>query len=288
MLPDRSKRYAGVDGEIERLVLAANWQLALIALLVLTLLVVIFPRKALVEKLYQQETLDELTLSYIENLYRADEKNADVALLLARSQQDKMSTQQLDQILWRFATAGDLRQRTEARTILMNGYDRSLTKPGSAADKARWTTRIIELMQQAKEDELPQAMIQQFATRAFGLGQSSLGLVYFSRLNADNPTVVLEKYGDLALGQGHYTEAADYFLQARNSAPTREEAGRLFQKGINTLMAASLFEPALEAARQYVGDLASDPATLRFLSETALAAGDAEAAAGYVRQLVFH
>lgn len=33
-----------------------------------------FPRKILVEKLYEQDSLDELTHSYIQNLYRADSK----------------------------------------------------------------------------------------------------------------------------------------------------------------------------------------------------------------------
>ena len=69
MLPHRSKRYAGIDGEIPRLKLATGWQLLLIGFMVVTLLAVVFPRKELVAKLYEQETLDELTLSYIQNLY---------------------------------------------------------------------------------------------------------------------------------------------------------------------------------------------------------------------------
>ena len=72
MLPDRSKRYAGIDGDLPRLRLAEYWQLAIIAIIMGGLFMVIFPRKALVEKLHKQERLDDLTLSYIENLHRVE------------------------------------------------------------------------------------------------------------------------------------------------------------------------------------------------------------------------
>jgi hypothetical protein len=52
-------------------------------------------------------------------------------------------------------------------------------------------------------------------------------------------------------------------------------------------MAASLFKQAMEEARLRLGDLADDPQTLRFLSRTAMAAGDPVAAADYARRLVF-
>ena len=75
--------------------LASNWQLALVALLVLALLFLIFPRQTLVQKLYEQESLDELTQSYIQNLYRADRKNADIGILLTRAQQDSLDIKTL-------------------------------------------------------------------------------------------------------------------------------------------------------------------------------------------------
>ena len=99
MTPDRSKRYAGIDGEIPRLRLATNGQLLLIALLVVALLAMIFPRKQLVEKLYAQQSLDPLTLSYIQNLYQTDAHNADVAILLARAQQDDLQIGTLEAML---------------------------------------------------------------------------------------------------------------------------------------------------------------------------------------------
>lgn len=106
MLLDRSKRYAGVDDEIPRLALSSTWQLLVIALLIVALLVLIFPRKALIASLYEQEVLDELTLSYIQNLYRAEPGNADVAILLAKSQQFELAVVDLESMLSPFISGG--------------------------------------------------------------------------------------------------------------------------------------------------------------------------------------
>ena len=114
MLPDRSKRHAGVDGETPRLQLASNWQLMLVAVLMIGLLRVIFPQKALVEKLYDQERLDELTLSYIENLHRTEPSNVDLTILLGRVQRDTMDIDNLDHLLQPVIRAGNARQRDEA------------------------------------------------------------------------------------------------------------------------------------------------------------------------------
>lgn len=287
MLPDRSKRYAGVDGDIPRLVLAANWHLVLIALLVLALLSAIFPRKALVEKLYQQQVLDELTLSYVQNLYRANPNNADAALLLARSQQAVMSLDAMEAILWRLSTDGELRQRIEARQMLLNAYLKGLDDEPSRDQKIKLTARLIELMQYARQDDLPEDLAKTFATKAFELNLPQLGLVFFNKIHADQPELVLEKYGDLALAEGRYKAAAELYFLAQEKTVQTDDVRRLFMQGIKTLMAGSLFEQAMSEARARGAALDNDPVTLRFLSHTALAAGDTALAAECARKLVF-
>jgi len=142
MLPDRSKRYAVISGENPRLVLSNPWQLALIAMLVLTLLVTIFPRKALVDTLYLQQDFDPLTLSYIQNLYRAETSNVDVALLLARSQGKIKNIQPMAPTLLRVAEQGTTRQRQEAYVILFESYNRELLFALVEADKVRLTQSL--------------------------------------------------------------------------------------------------------------------------------------------------
>ena len=287
MLPDRSKRYAGVDGEIPRLALAANWQLLLVAMLVLALLTAIFPRSALVEQLYQQQTLDDLTLSYVQNLYRTNPKNADAALLLARTQLDVMDIPTLESLVLDLSVSGDLRQRNEARAMLLRAYQNRMREKTDAKEAQRLTTSLIGLLQAARKDELPDRLVRAFGDQAFALNLPQVGSEFYRKLHMEQSASALTVYGDKALADGHHAAAATYYFMARDHAASMDESRRLFQSGIRALMAASLFKQAMEEARLRMGDLADDPQTLRFLSRTALAAGDPVAAADYARRLVF-
>lgn len=287
MLPDRSKRYAGVDGAIARLELAANWQLLVVALLVIALLMAIFPRKALIEQLYQQQTLDDLTLSYVQNLYRTNPKNADAALLLARAQQDAVDIPRLESLVLGLTASGDLRQRNEARALLLKAYRSRLGKNLDKVEAGRLSARLAVLMQAATTDDLPDSLARAFGDAAFTLNRPQLGVDFYRKLHIDQSAGALEDDGDLALGNGQHAAAATYYFMAREQAASVDESRRLFQRGVSTLMAASLFQQAMEEARLRLGDLADDPQTLRFLSRTALAAGDPVAAADYARRLVF-
>jgi hypothetical protein len=287
MLPDRSKRYAGVDGEIARLQLAANWQLGLVALLVLALLAAVFPRKALIEKLYQQQSLDDLTLSYVQNLYRTNPNNADATLLLTKTRPDLIDVPKLESVISGLLESKDIRQRNEARTILLKAYRSRLDKRIEKTEEARIVAQLMALLQSAQTDDLPVALARGFAEEAFRLDQPDMGVALFKRLNIDVSASELRTYGDLALGRGQHALAAKYYFMARDKAESLPDARRCFQAGVKTLMAAGQYAQALEMAKLKLGDLASDPQTLRFLSHTALAAGDPMAAAGYARRLVF-
>jgi hypothetical protein len=287
MLPDRSKRYAGVDGEIARLQLAANWQLVLVALLVVALLVAIFPRKALVEKLYQQQALDDLTLSYVKNLYRTNPNNADAILLLAKTKPDFIDVPKLESAISGLLASVDLHQRNEARTILFHAYMDRLNKKIDKSEEARLNAQLAVLIQSARDDELPDNLARSFAEEAFRLNLPEVGIALLKRLNEDISAKALERYADLALGRGQYPVAAKYYFMARDKADSLPEARRLYQRGVQTLMAANAFVQAMEDANANLGDLAKDPPTLRFLTQTALSAGDPAAAAKFARMLVF-
>ena len=287
MLPDRSKRYAGIDGAIPRLSLALNWQLALVALLVLALLAVIFPRKALVEKLYAQETLDDLTLSYIRNLYRADANNADAAILLTKSQQNVLDIESMEARLLPLIITGDSRQRTEARFMMSRAYDKALAANPDALELKRLREQLTDMLQKAAQEKIPESLARHFASSSFELSLPALGLEFLHQAHEVMTAVALEQYGTDALARRQYGLAAEYFLMARDLAVNLDDSRRLFQKGVGALMAASRFQQALVAANQHLGNLENDSVTLRYLARTALAAGDPAQAAGYARKLVF-
>jgi hypothetical protein len=287
MWPERSKQFALPDAEIPRLVLASNWQLLLIAVLVLALLVVIFPRKTLVEKLYAQQTLDELTQSYVQNLYRADTQNADIAVLLARSQQDKLDLATLERMLLGLTTTGDARQRNQARLMLAKAYLKALSAQPDKRETLRVSAQLTTLMKQAEKEEIPPALSRIFAAAAFELSSPRLGFEFLERVAGGSSVDVMAQRGREALAQGDYSLAAQYFLMAREQVKDPDQARVLFKQGIDALMAASQFKEAMLAAEQHLGDLGNDAPTLRYLARTALAAGQPVQAAHYARRLVF-
>jgi len=257
------------------------------ALLVIALLVMIFPRKELVEKLYAQETLDELTLSYIQNLYRANTRNADIAILLARTQQDHMDLATLETMLSPLSIRGDLRQRTTVRLILVKAYARALDTSRDAEQRAALKARAMAMMQSASDDPMPEQLVRSFANLAFELNLPTLGFDFLAKVETGRSPDALEHYAKEALGKGEYSLAAEYFLMARDQTTDLTEARRLFFAGIDALMAASFFNQAMQSATQHLGALANDPISLRRLARTALAAGDPAQAAFYARALVF-
>ena len=202
MLPDRSKRFAGFDGDIARLTLVSNGQLVLVAVMVVILLVVIFPRKALVEKLYGQDSLDELTLSYIQNLYRADTRNADLALLLARSQLASLDLQELEDLLIPLATSGDERQKVQAITLLADRYKELLDASIGKTLRAQVLASAKALLTMASEDTLPPALALRLSEFAFDLDLPQLGLILFTKGEGGRSVKVLERYAEVALAQG--------------------------------------------------------------------------------------
>lgn len=287
MLPDRSKRYAGIDGQIPRLILASPWQLTFVALLVLALLVLIFPRKILVEKLYEQDVLDELTLSYIQNLYRAERSNADAAVLLTKAQQDSLDLKTMEARLLPLLQAPDARQRTEVLVMLTHAYEKAMAVPMDERERGRLTAHLTDVLERASRETLSEPLARFFSAAAFELNLPALGLDFLARVERVSATTTLERYANEALGHGKYGVAAEYYLMARDQVETPEEARRLFQKGIDALMAGSRFSRALDAAELHLGNLAHDPATLRYMARTAQAAGDPVRAAEYARRLVF-
>lgn len=287
MLPDRSKRYASLDGEIPRLGLSTNWQLLLLTAIMLGLLYLVFPKKALVEQLYEQETLDPLTLSYIQNLYRADARNPDAAILLSKFDATELDLAALERRLLPHSIAGDARQRSQARTTLLAAYERALARQPAPAEAQRLRERMINQLRLAAEDEASAAQARQLAVLAFRLGQPALVDRLLRRFDDAHTVPTLEAYGLEALGQQQYALAASYFFMARMRATERDAARRLLRRGVDALMAGGLYAQAMDDAARYLHDLGDDLPTLRYLVRAALACGAPAEAAAYARRLVF-
>lgn len=287
MLPARSKRYASVDGEIPRERLTGGWQLVLMLLVVLTLLYVVFPKRALFQRLYDRDALDELSLSYVQNLFRADVRNADAALLLARHNAERMDPYALEALAEPYTHSSDLRQRNLARQLLIVAFERQLHTNIRGSTQARLRQRLEQALQTAMEEPLPEALAYSYAALAYrvNLGELAQSLLrpYLIHMTADE----LERYGHEALSRQDYALASHYFLLARERSSERVQARRRFQLGLNALVAGGQHLRALEEAERHLGDLDADLPTLRFLVRLALAAGQPTVASRYAKRLVF-
>lgn len=287
MLPDRSKRHAGIDGETPRLQLASNWQLLLVAILMIGLLRVIFPQKALVEKLYDQDQLDELTLSYVENLHRTEPENADLTILLGRVRREQLDIVNLGHLLQPVIQNGDARQRLQARMLMLGAFENRLSRD-LPADELQLVRQQLEVfLRDASHDVLPSELAGLLAGLAFRMEWTTLGTEFLQRLAPGRSAQALEMDAQAALAQGQHALAGEYYLLARRQATTRDAARQYFRLGISAFMSASRFAWALRAAERDMGDLADDPETLRFMARTALAAGNPARAAQYAQWLVF-
>ena len=295
MLPDRSKRFALTeDGGLPRLKLTENWQLLLIALIMLGLFVVIFPRQALVQKLYTERKFDELTLFYIDNLRRTEPDNPDIAILLARAREQQLDVASAERLLLPVMAQGSEVQRRESRHVLIEHYGQALHKTQDATALQGLRGKLRAMLAVLPQEPLPPAESRFLARAAFQVEQPRLALSFLQRglagNNASAPGEVaglLAEQARLALGQGRYELAAECFLLARQQSSNRDEARELFRQGIAALMANSQYDQALQAADQHLGDLAADPVTLRYLMRAALSAGVPQRAADYARRLVF-
>lgn len=118
MLPPRSKRFAGTDGQIERLRLITPWELGVAVVLLMMLFALIFPRRALIEALHEQERLDDLTLAYIENLRHVETGDDDLTILVTRLDLERLDYGSIEARLQPIVEKGDPRLQVLAARLL--------------------------------------------------------------------------------------------------------------------------------------------------------------------------
>ncbi|MEK9950907.1 MAG: hypothetical protein VW687_01925 [Curvibacter sp.] len=287
MLPARSKRYASDDGDIPRERLTSGWQLLLVLLVVLTLFYVVFPKRVLMQRLYDDTVLDALALSYLQNIFRADTRNTDAALLLARHHADTLDPRELEALVAPHTRSSDGRQRELAHALLIHALQRQLLADRDPGARAELRGRLEALLGSLLEARLPATLAHAYAALAYRLNLGELAMRLLRPFLADASPEALERYGHDAQARGEHVLASHYFLLARERSTQLEDMRRRFQLGLNALVAAGQAPQALEQAEHHLGALESDLPTLRYLTRLALAAGQPVVAARYARRLVF-
>lgn len=290
MLPARWKRFARAeDDDLPRLMLVEHWQLPLIAVLMLGVFALIFPREALVERLYGQSQLDALTMAYVESLQRTEPDNPNLAILLARTQQHELPIERLEQLLLPLLEQGGSDQQQEAYRLLIAGYQRALQQAATAAQRGAMVAHVRKRLLAMRNQVLSQEQAVELAFLAFKAEDLPLGLEYLQLSGNQGQAAIARRMaaqGREALGLGQYQLASGFYRLARAQASNRQEARQWFHDSVAALMASQSYSQAMQVAAEDMQDLNDDAQTLRYLTRAALAAGEPQQAAHYARLLL--
>lgn len=284
MLPHRSKRVALSEAPLPRLPLITGRELVMVAVALMVLLTLIFPSRRLFEELLNRSVPDDLSIAYLENLLRSDRHNLDLRLLLANAQADRADYTTIENLLLPVELNGSPAQRR----LAMQTHLRALIAAYHAGRQSLPSPDIDVLLHTLAAEERSAADLAFLAESALLLGRTDLAWRLYLRLTHQEPQRYrewVEPAAKTGLGHGHYRLAADlYFLARQGADPTA--ARRLYVAGVGALMANSRFAEAMQEAELYLGELADDADTLRFLVRSARAANDNPRAAAYARRLL--
>lgn len=283
LLSQRYKRYVGHDGRIKRETTLNTLVLVTSFLMVVTSLLLVYPRENLTQRLFQANIQDLLTLVYVENLMRFEPNNASLKLLYLKTKLAKLTWDQLQELAQSIWVYGSLEQQQEVVMLLLVKLE---SLPNALVTKQAEVWRLLQLAlsftwQMRDYEKLIQVSL--FANNA-ELTQQLLDRWLEQR--PDNPIELLEAVAKYALAQGNYQFSAQLYFDARYASDDAQYQAYALIQGISILLAGNMQKEALIAAKEHVGELIQDLTVLRYLIYTAQAAGDVRLASVYSRRLV--
>lgn len=267
-------------------------QILLFGLLVLVALAAVFPGKRLQERLEGSSYSDPLSLAYLAAWLRAQPEQAHLRLVMARRQLGDgamdAAERTLQPLLQPLAQGSPV--RAEAELLQHDILFRRLWQqaPGSPAFMAARQAFLVELTRMQAYEWTP-AQLQKFASEAGSLDASDLAQSWLQRLLKVAPereTGIRAELAAMALGRGHYRDAAENYFLAMQHARTLDERRHYFMSGVSALQSGNLLPEAVAAAQLHSPPLGDDPATLEYLVRLMRAANRLDLAQVYMARLL--
>ena len=287
MLLQRSKLDAAT---LERPRLIAPWLIMLTAALLLVVLALIFPFKALVERIIATNRDDPLTLSYLHNLLRTDPQNPELRLVLARRQLSAGDLAAARDTLQPVVAAADSEVRGDGLWLLWQIREREMLRlPAGAPERVRMVAGLRQELRALGREPLPPSIKRELADKALAYDERELALRSYAAL----PEGMRQsgKGGPLemaqaALGERDYRGAALIYLAERDRAGTLAKKREYFLLAMRALQSGDRNREALALAEAELKELRDDRETLLFLVGLARAAGRIDLADKYMRALL--
>jgi len=263
--------------------LITPWALAGLAALVALVLRALFPQANLLGLLVDAPRGDPLTVSYLANLHRLEPADPETALLLARTRLAQGRTAEALALASLHARSQDPVLRRSAMRIRLDVLreEASQQRPGAAA-------ALAEAVRATIGESLSREELLALAGDAAAAGDAELEHRVYERIAAGvQDAEWLERTARAFLGRGEYRFSSRLFFLARRHAASESQARALYLEGVHALQSGNLPREALAAAEEQLGPLANDPQILLELSRLGLAAGRPDAAARYMKQLLW-
>lgn len=266
------------------------WALGGIALMIGAALVLVYPRRTLIDQVQRARGNDPLTLAYLTNLVKTEPRNAELRVLLAEKKFAAGEVEEARELLELLQGSTDeaIRRRALLLSYHMLETETFARAPGNFERRAAHERLVLALRTLAARP-WPARDLLDFARKANTLGETRLAGELYARLVASGEMLEpqwLEAVSRAELGAGNYSAAADLLFALQARASSREEKRDYFRRAVTTLQSGNLLDAALQAADQHIGELADDDETLQFLAQLALAANDPARAARYMRRLL--
>ena len=250
-------------------------------------LVVVMPAQEFSREVAAADPHDPLAMDYVRNLLRTDPGNVELRELLARGQFEAGNLYSAAHTLSLLLHDPDPGTRRRARAldyrIARAHLDRA---PAGAQGPERARARAA--LRAVLADGVPAAQTERFAGDALALGEPKAALGLYRRLLAEQsrPPAWSARVARLALGQGEYRQAADFYFAAQEESLAPSLRRYYFLAGLRTLQSGNLLGEAMREAEARAGALADDRDTLIQLAKLARAANRLDLAEKYAKRLL--
>jgi Tfp pilus assembly protein PilF len=274
----------------ERPKLMSGWTLAGFAVLVMIPLVMIFPKQSLLREASHQRLGDLLTINYLTNLLHAEPGNLELRLLLAEHRLQLGETEDILELIQPALDSDDPEWRNKGYLASYKLLFAELRKTApSSPGYAALQERSKKLFYKISHQQWPLSTLVYLAGQAEGMHEHGVALLLYRAIDEAAEKMPAAWFADAALrsaSDGQYELAAHLYFVARHREYTIAGQREYLLAGIKALMMAGLYERAMQAADEHLGNLQNDDETLYSLVQLARTANDQRRAVRYSRLLL--
>lgn len=273
----------------ERPSLAPHWLVFVLAVLVGSALMLLYPRQDLERRLADKTENAELSTAYLANLLRSDPDNLRLRQLLEERQEQIRLTKIAAETAAKAPPVPTSHPVWQEWQRQVNAFRDA--SPKDSPQRAALADSLREKTIALAQDEIDTAKRLALAQVALEIGDISTSRSIYQSLaqNAPAPDQAAEVYASAArsaLGQSQYQLAADWYLESQRAAVEPAQAKSAYLAAIAALQSGNQADAALAFAQTHLADFEHDPEVLHRLVEIARAAGKPQVAARYMRILL--